>query len=64
MDIGNLLARQLRYCRAGAETPEQMAQVAWWQAKVAELRAQQPSAEPETPPAAPELAATGTGGGK
>ena len=61
MDTGNLIARQLRYCRAGAETPEQIAQVEWWQAKVAELRTQQPSAEPVQ---APELQATGTGGGR
>ena len=61
MDTGNLLARQLRYCRAGAETPEQIAQVEWWQAQVAELRKQQPSAEPAQPP---QLAPTGTGGGK
>jgi hypothetical protein len=64
MDTGNLIARQLRYCRAGAESPEQIAQVEWWQAKVAELRKQQPSAEPVPADQAQELQATGTGGGR
>lgn len=54
MDTGKLMARQLRYCRSGAETPEQIAQVEWWQSKIAELRAEQPSAEPAASVPAPE----------
>ncbi len=45
MDTGKVIARQLRYCLAGAETPAQEAQVKWWISKVAALRAEQPAAE-------------------
>lgn len=47
MDTGKVLHRQLTYCLRGVETPEQLAQVEWWLARVAELRKQQPSAEPK-----------------
>lgn len=45
MDTGRLLLRQLRAAHSFAESDKQREQVEWWQAKIAELRKQQPSAE-------------------
>lgn len=52
MDTGKLILWQLDYAARMARTEEQRLQVAWWVAKIEELRDQQPSAEPaavETP---------------
>lgn len=47
MDTAKLLLRQLAYAGRMARLDEERTQVAWWQEKIAELRKQQPSAEPK-----------------
>lgn len=49
MDTAKTLLRQLRYCEAAAETPEQVEQVRWWIELIQENRADQPPADPITP---------------
>jgi hypothetical protein len=54
----------LRVVSRRAKSAQERAQVAWWVSQVAELRKQQPSAEPVPADQAHELQPTGTGGGR